>query len=78
MSNHDVLEMEFEQNLKDDVNGRFLQELQKSLFEYAFAIERHISTGLSSEEFARWKNLQAAVETASVVSGNLHNNFQDT
>lgn len=77
MNNHPVLEMDFEKSLKEDRDGSFLHELQRSLTAYCFAIEQHISTGLSSEEFARWKNLKTAVETATGVSEKLREDFQD-
>ncbi len=78
MNSYSALEMDLEKSLKEDRDGVFLQALQKSLADYAYAIERHISIGHSSEEFARWKNLQAAVESASVVSDKLRKILLDT
>lgn len=77
MNNHPALGMDFEKSLREDRDGGFLQDLQRSLAAFSSAIERHISTGLTSEEFSRWKGLQTAVETASVVSEKLREDFLD-
>ena len=77
MNNHPAFEKDLEKTLAEDQDGSFLHELQRSLASYGAAIEGHMSAGLSSEEFTRWKNLQRAVEAASEVSRKIREELLD-
>ena len=68
MSDHPALESELEKSLRNDAEGIFVADLQRSLGDFVAAVERHTRDGMSQEHFQQWRGLQKAAEAACDVA----------
>ena len=68
MSDYPALESELEKSLRDDVEGAFIKDLQRSLGDFVAAVERHARDGMSQEHYQQWRGLQKAAEAAGDVA----------
>ncbi|MDB5104439.1 MAG: hypothetical protein JWP91_2128 [Fibrobacteres bacterium] len=64
MNDHPALETELEKSLRDDHDGAFLRDFQRSLRDFVAAVERHTRDGLSMEHYLQWRDLQKSAEAA--------------
>ena len=64
MNAYPALETELEKSLRDDKDGTFLKEFQRSLRDFVAAVELHTRDGLSMEHFLQWRELQKSAEAA--------------
>jgi hypothetical protein len=65
MIKYPALEAELEKSLRDDNEGAFLREFQRSMKDFVAAVEHHTRDGLSMEHFLQWRGLQKSAETAA-------------
>jgi hypothetical protein len=72
MNEHLALEAELEKALREDTDGSFLKELQRSLREFSEAVDIHLRDGLSAERYRQWGDLQRAAGTAAQVAEEVH------
>lgn len=68
MSDYPALESELEKSLRDDVEGAFVKDLQRSLGDFVAAVERHTRDGMTQEHYQQWRGLQKAAEAACDVA----------
>jgi hypothetical protein len=72
MNEHPALEAELENALREDMDGAFLKGLQRSLREFAEAVDLHLREGMSAERYQQWADLQRAAGTAAQVAEEVH------
>lgn len=72
-----VFEAELEKSLREDSEGKFLHEVQRSLREYIAAVEIHMRSGLDATHYVQWRDLQKAAETASQAAEEVHQLLHD-
>jgi hypothetical protein len=65
---HPALEADLEKALREDTDGSYLEELQRSLRAYIAAVEIHMRGGLEAEQYVQWRDLQKATEAASLAA----------
>ena len=64
MNRYPALESELEKALRDDRDGTWTKELQRSLRDFAAAVDVHTRDGLTLEHYKQWRGLQKAAEAA--------------
>lgn len=72
MNEHPALEADLENALREDLDGSFLKGLQRSLRDFAEAVDLHLRGGMSAERYQQWADLQQAAATAAQVAEEVH------
>jgi hypothetical protein len=77
MNKYPALETELEKSLREDKDGTFVKEFQRSMREFVAAVEHHTRDGLSMEHFLQWRGLQKSAESAGEVAEEVYLRFHD-
>lgn len=78
MNTYPALDVELEKSLKEDHDGAFLRDFQRTLRDFHEAVDAHIRDGVDKELFAKWRDLQNAAGVAGEVAVKLRNHLLQT
>lgn len=72
ITEHPALDAELETTLRQDTNGIFLEDMQRSLRAFIAAVEFHTRSGLDAQQYVQWRDLQKAAEAAALAVEEVH------
>ena len=77
MNTYPAFEAELEKALRDDKDGTFVKDLQRSLGDFVAAVEFHTRDGVTQDQYRQWQDLKKAAEKASEAAEEVHLRLHD-